>query len=270
MHSFLDKVVLVTGASSGIGRAAAVRVAGLGARVALVARTQSALEEVAAQVGPERALVAPADVTDPEACRLAVERTVARFGRLDILLCCAGISMRAHFEGSDLGAMERVMRVNFFGTLYPTYQALPHVKAARGSLVAVSSLVGKRGCPTYSIYSASKFAVQGLYESLRLELAPAGVHVGIVSPGHVGTPLRDRVLGPDGKPWAQPLPIPFRLWPVEACVDRIVRLLVQRKAEELFPAIVRPLLAVDQIIGTWLGDRWLIRRFARAPLPDQS
>jgi short-subunit dehydrogenase len=162
------------------------------------------------------------------------------------------------------------MHVNFFGTMYTTWHALPHVRKTQGSLVAISSLVGKRGTPTYSIYSASKFAVQGLYESLRLELAPEGVHVGIVSPGHVGTPLRDHIQGPDGEPWPTPPPSPFRVWPVETCVDRIVRLIVQRRAEELLPGIVRPLLAIDNIVGTWLGDRWLRRRFSRAPLPDQS
>src|SRR5262249_54955945 len=150
------------------------------------------------------ALVLPTDVTDAEQCRRAVERAVEHHGRLDVLICSAGLSMRSAFEGACLEAMERVMQVNFFGTMYTTYHAVGHIRATRGSLVAISSVVGKRGTPTYASYAASKFAVQGLYESLRLELAPAGVHVGVVSPGHVGTALRDRVLGPDGKPWPHP------------------------------------------------------------------
>jgi NAD(P)-dependent dehydrogenase (short-subunit alcohol dehydrogenase family) len=217
--------------------------------------------------GGGEAVATPADVTDSEQCRLAVERTVDEFGRLDVLLCSAGVSMRAYFEGSALSAMEEVMRVNFFGTLYATHHALPHVKAACGSLVAVSSLVGKRGCPTYSIYSASKSAVQGLYESLRQELKPAGVHVGILSPGHVETPLRHRVRGPDGNPWPAPPPTPFRVWPLSACVERIERLLLLRKAEEVLPAFVPPMLALEQLAGSWLGDRLIARRFAKAPLP---
>jgi NAD(P)-dependent dehydrogenase (short-subunit alcohol dehydrogenase family) len=271
MNPLSHKVALITGASSGIGRATALRLAGLGVRVALAARTVSALHDVAAEIRQAggQALVLPTDVTDPVQCRCAVERTVEQHGRLDLLICSAGISMRSPFEGACLEAMQRVMHVNFFGTMYATYHAIPHVKAAGGSLVAISSLVGKRGTPTYAIYGASKFAVQGLYESLRLELAPAGVHVGVVSPGHVGTELRERVLGPDGKPWPQQPPVPFRVWPVEACVDCIIRLIVQRKAEVLLPPIVRPLLALDHIIGTWLGDRWLSRRIRRAPLPEQ-
>src|SRR5204862_881967 len=154
---------------------------------------------------------------------------------LDVVVCSAGVSMRAYFAGSDLASLEDVMRVNFFGTLYTTYFAVPHVKRSRGSLVAISSLTGKRGIPSYAVYGASKFAVQGLYESLRLELGRDGVHVGVVSPGFVDTPLRERVLGPDGQPWAQPPPPPFRVWPVARCVDRIVGLIVRRKAQALLP-----------------------------------
>jgi hypothetical protein len=94
-----------------------------------------------------------------------------------------------------------------------------------------------------------------------LELAPAGVHVGVISPGFVDTPLRERVLGPDGKTWDQPPKPPFRIWPVEKCVDRIVRLILRRRREALLPGFVRPLLALDEAVGGWLGDWFLGRRF---------
>src|SRR5262249_38221862 len=178
---------------------------------------------------------------------------------LDVLLCSAGLSMRAYFEGSNLEAMERVMRVNFFGTLYATHFALPHVKRRKGSPVALSSLTGKRGVPSYALYGASKFAVQGRSEALRLELKREGVHVGVVAPGFVDTPLRANVLGPDGKPWPEPPPPPFRIWPVEKVVDRIVRLIVKRRAEALLPGFVGPLLWLDQIVWKAIGNavlRW--------------
>jgi NAD(P)-dependent dehydrogenase (short-subunit alcohol dehydrogenase family) len=271
-HPLRDKVVLITGGSSGIGRATALRLAHHGARVALAARNALTLAEVAreAKVLGGEVLAVPTDVTDPEQCRRAVESTVKRFGQLDVLLCSAGVSMRSQFEETELDAAGQVMQVNFFGTLYATHFALPHVKQARGSLVAISSLVGKRGTPTYSIYGASKFAVQGLYESLRLELAPEGVHVGIVSPGHVDTPLRERVLGPDGRPWDDPPTPPFRVRPVEVIVDRILDLIVRRRAEALIPPVVRVLFAVENVVGTWLGDRWLRKRFDRAARLDQA
>src|SRR5262245_38329071 len=263
MHSLSGKVVLITGGSSGIGRATALRLAGHGARVAVAARNVEALEQVRREAEGQgtEAIAVPTDVTDAEQCRGAVDAAVDRFGRLDVLICSAGLSMRAYFEGSNLEALERVMRVNFFGTLYTTYHALPHVKKTRGSLVAISSLTGKRGIPSYGIYGASKFAIQGLYESLHLELGRDGVHVGVVSPAFVDTPLRDNVLGPNGQPWAEPPPPPFRVWPVEKVVDRIVRLIVKRKREALMPWFTGPLMLMDQLLGRRIGNYLLARKF---------
>jgi NAD(P)-dependent dehydrogenase (short-subunit alcohol dehydrogenase family) len=263
MHPLHGKVAFITGASSGIGRATALRLASFGCRIALAARNRQALEEVGRGVkdlGGE-ALLLPTDVTEAEQVQRAVQTTVERLGGLDILLCSAGLSLRAYFAGTNLAAMEQVVRVNFFGTLYATHFALPHVKRRRGSLVAISSLTGKRGVPSYAVYGATKFAIQGLYESLRVELRRDGVHVGVVSPGFVDTPLRTNVLGPDGKPWPEPPPPPFRIWPVKKCVDRIVRVIVERRAEALLPAFTGPLLGVEHYIGSWLGDAILAWRF---------
>lgn len=256
MQRLAGKVVLVTGGSSGIGRGTAVRLAGLGCRVAVAARNAAALDEVVREIAGHGgdAVAIPTDVSDAEQCRHAVENTVARFGQLDILLCSAGLSMRAYFEGTDLAAMERVLRINLFGVLYCTHFALPHVKKQRGSLVALSSLTGRRGTPSYAVYGASKFAVQGLYDALRLELKRDGVHVGVVSPGFVDTPLRSSVLGPDGKPWPTPPQPPFRVWPVDKCVDKVVRLIEKRRTKALLPAFVGPLLALDPFVGNMVGD----------------
>jgi NAD(P)-dependent dehydrogenase (short-subunit alcohol dehydrogenase family) len=263
MHALHDKVILITGASSGIGRASALRLAGHGARIAVAARNKETLDEVVASVrhsGTEM-LNVPVDVTQAEQCRQAVETTVAHFGRLDVLICSAGLSMRTYFEDSDLAAMERVMQVNFWGTLYCTYYAVPHVKRARGSLVAISSLTGRRGIPSYAVYGASKFAVQGLYESLRLELGRDGVHVGVVSPSFVDTPLRQRVLGSNGQPWVTPPSLPLPAFPVDKCVDLIVRLIVKRRAQAVLPWRSGVFLKLEQILGPWIGDRILSAKF---------
>jgi NAD(P)-dependent dehydrogenase (short-subunit alcohol dehydrogenase family) len=275
MSALKGKVALITGGSSGIGRVTALRLARHGMRVALAARTAETLEQAAAEVravGGE-ALAVPTDVTDEAQCRRAVEATVICFGQLDLLLCCAGVSMRADFAASDLAALEQVLRVNFLGTLYPTYHAIPAVKQTRGSLVAISSLTGKRGIPTYAMYSASKFAVQGLYESLRVELAPDGVHVGVYSPAFVDTPLRFRVLGADGKPSTAAPASNFRLWPVEKCVDALVNLIVRRKRQATLPWFIGPIMALDDLTNGWAGDRYLGRKFyrgGRRPASDQS
>jgi dehydrogenase/reductase SDR family member 7B len=195
--------------------------------------------------------------------RHAVDATIEAFGQLDLLLCSAGLSMRAYFDTSRLEALERVMRVNFFGTLYATHFALPHVKKTRGSLVAISSLAGKRGIPSYAVYGASKFAVSGLYEALRMELARDGVHVGVVAPAFVDTPLRENVLGADGEPWPVPPPPPFRVWPVEKCVERIVHLIVQRRRQALLPWFAGPLILADAVLGQAPGDRLLAWKFPR-------
>jgi short-subunit dehydrogenase len=256
--------VLVTGASSGIGEATALRLAKLGCQLALAARTQETLEEVRRQCEAlgVRAIAMPTDVADAEQCRRAVEQTVATFGRLDVAIACAGLSMRAYFDGSSLEAMERVMRVNFFGTLYLTHFALPHIKRTKGSLVAISSLAGKRATPAYALYGASKFAIHGFYESLHIELKHDGVHVGVVAPAFVDTPLRLRALGADGLPATERPPDQFRVWPVEACVDCIIDVIVKRKREALLPWFAAPLLIIDQILDRRLGDRILDRRFA--------
>jgi NAD(P)-dependent dehydrogenase (short-subunit alcohol dehydrogenase family) len=265
MHSLKDKVVLITGASSGIGRATALRLAGAGARLALVARTEADLEAVAVEARSlgVPALVLPTDVADADQCRRAVEATVTTLGGVDVLLNCAGVSMQAPFADCDLAAMEKVIRVNFFGTLYMTHHALPHVSQRQGSLVAISSLTGHRGIPGYAAYGASKFAVHGLYESLRVELADQGVHVGVLAPGFVATPLRDHVLGADGTIRKTPATTPFRVWPLERCVDLVVRMLVRRQREALLPAFVRPLLAFDVLTNGRVGDGWLRGRFRR-------
>ena len=263
MDLFRGKTILITGASSGIGRAAAVRFASYGARVVLAARTQSVLEEIAAGIALKGGEACPivTDVSDPAQCERAVAVAVEKFGGIDVLICSAGLSLRGYFDGTNLEVLERVMRVNFFGTLYCTHHALPHVKQQRGSLIAVSSLSGKRGIPSYALYGASKSAVHSLYDSLRLELAPAGVHVGVLAPAYVDTPLRTNVLGPDGHPWPnQPEP-PFRIWPVEKCVDRLVKLIVKRKAEALLPAFTGPLIVLDKVLGSRIGDALLRYNF---------
>jgi NAD(P)-dependent dehydrogenase (short-subunit alcohol dehydrogenase family) len=231
----------------------------------LASRNQTALDEVAGQITASggQARVVPTDVSDSALCQRAVAAAVDSYGGLDILLCSAGLSLRGYFEGTNLDVLERVMRVNFFGTLNCTHFALPHIKERRGSLVAISSLTGKRGIPSYALYGASKAAVSGLYESLRLELAPAGVHVGVLAPAYVDTPLRDNVLGPDGKPWPNQPPPPFRIWPVEKCVDRLVNLIVKRKSQALLPAFTGPLLVVDRMLGSCVGDALLRYNFPR-------
>jgi NAD(P)-dependent dehydrogenase (short-subunit alcohol dehydrogenase family) len=191
---FRGLAVVVTGASGGIGRAMARQLAEQGAWVALAARSAGELEAAAAEcraagaAAGGRAVAVPTDVAVEAECARLVARAVAEFGRLDALVCNAGVSMWARFDAlGDLRGIERIMQVNYFGAVYCVRAALPHLKRSRGRIVAVSSLAGQDGVPTRTGYAASKHAMQGFFDSLRIELADDGVSVTVVCPGFVAT-----------------------------------------------------------------------------------
>jgi short-subunit dehydrogenase len=203
MAVYAGKVIVVTGASSGIGKALCRALAPQRPRLVLAARDEAALQAVAAACAQDGAetLVVPADVTSPEACRGLVARTVERFSALDVLVNNAGIGMIARFdELEDLTVYERLMRVNYLGCVYLTHAALPHLKRSRGQIVTVASVAGLTGVPTRTGYSASKHAVFGFFDSLRIELADTGVSVTMIAPDFVVSDIHNRAIGPDGKP----------------------------------------------------------------------
>ncbi len=219
---FTDKVVVITGASSGIGRELACQLAAQGAKLALAARNVERLKAVRVECEKRggQAIAVPTDVTEQAQCESLMMKTVETFGGIDILVNNAGISMWARFEDvTDLSIFEQIMRVNYLGSLYCTYYALPHLKASRGQIVAVSSLTGKTGVPLRSGYAASKHAVVGFFDSLRIELADDGVDVTIIYPGFVATETRKRAFGPDGKPLGESPVREKEIMTVEECVD---------------------------------------------------
>ena len=199
------RVAVITGASSGIGQQLAYDLSDRGVKVALAARSTDALDAVAAEckkrLGDEQGAIAVAtDVTDPEACRALMDQTVADLGRIDILVANAGISMWARFdEIEDLSIFERIMRVNYLGAVYCSRFAYGQILQNKGLFVAVSSLTGIVGVPTRTAYAASKHAMQGFFDSLRIEVRNTGAEVLVISPGFVATPVRERALGADGQ-----------------------------------------------------------------------
>ena len=196
-------VALVTGASAGIGEEIALQLAGRGCRLALAARGADALERVAERCRQRggRAQAFPTDVADEDACRAFVDQAVGAFGRVDALVNNAGVSMWARFdEMDDLEPLRQIMRVNYFGAVYCTHAALPHLKTSRGRIVNVASLTGKTGVPTRTGYAASKHAMAGFFDSLRIELRGTGVSVTTAFPGFVATGVRRHAYGADGVP----------------------------------------------------------------------
>jgi short-subunit dehydrogenase len=202
MDTFTGKTVLITGASTGIGRALALELARSGARLALNARDAVRLGATAAECAAHGAQVlsVPGDVAVAADCRTAVARTVERFGALDVLVNNAGMTMWARFDQlADLEGLERLLAVNYLGAVRVTAAALPYLKSARGLIVAVASLAGLTGVPERTGYAASKHAMVGFFESLRIELRASGVGVTIVAPDFVRSELHKGALGADGR-----------------------------------------------------------------------
>jgi short-subunit dehydrogenase len=233
--AFQGNVVIITGASSGIGRELAYQLADQGAYLSLGARDQPRLQAVAAQCQARggRVIITPTDVTDQAQCQNLVEKTVQEFGRIDTLVNNAGISMRALFEDlQDLSILERLMQVNYFGSVYCTHYALPYLKETKGRIVVVASLTAINGVPTRIGYAASKHAVKGFFDSLRIELADSGVTVTISYPDLVATEKRQRALGSDGQPIGDSPLNEHKVMGVERCVQLLVKAMEQRKRED--------------------------------------
>lgn len=199
-------VVLITGASDGIGAELARQLAtteGRDLRLVLAARNADKLESVAqaCRVHGCDVLVRPTDVGDEAQCRGLIADTVSRFGRLDTLVNNAGMSAHALLEEvTDLQWYQDLMRINLWGSVWCTHAALPHLKASRGRIVAVSSLAGLVGVPGRTAYSSTKFAMNGFFEALRVELVPHGVSVTLAHPGVVATDIRYRGFNAQGQP----------------------------------------------------------------------
>jgi short-subunit dehydrogenase len=247
------QVILITGASSGIGAELAKQFSADGAKVVLVARSQDKLHQVASEC-PGETLVVPTDITDLEACKMMVAQAVERFGKLDVLVNNAGISMRAPFEAvQDLSIFEKLIEVNYLGSVYATHAALPHLKASKGQIVAISSLAGKTGVPFRSGYAASKHAVQGFFDTLRIELAGSGVDVTIISPSFVNTD-RSGVLGADGQPVGEAANQRRNLMPVEEAAAQI-KAAIESRRRELLMGKMSKLLMLGKLIAPGLVDQ---------------
>lgn len=260
--SMQAKTIIITGASFGIGAELAVALASRGANLVLAARSEESLGEVKqrCEKAGAKAITVATDVTDPEACRRMVERAVEAFGGIDMLVNNAGTSMWARFEEiTDLTLYERLMRVNYLGAVYCTHYALPHIKARKGLLVAVSSLTGKTGVPLRTAYAASKHAMQGFFDSLRVELLGTGVDVLVVSPGFVATDIRARALGPDGKPVLESKRDEERgTMDVHTCVAQIVRA-IERRDRELVMTAQGKVGMFLKLVAPGLVDRMALR-----------
>ena len=195
-----DKVVIITGASSGIGLACALKFYKEGAQVVMTARNKEKLLERTKIFEKEntRVLVIACDVSNEDDCKGMIDQTIKEFGKIDVLINNAGISMRAIFNSLDLKVIKSVMQTNFWGTVYCTKYALPYLLQTKGSVVGISSVAGKKGLPGRTGYSASKFAIEGFLESLRTENLNNDLHVLVACPGFTASNIRNTALNAEG------------------------------------------------------------------------
>ena len=191
-----DKVVVITGASSGIGRALAIEFASRGAKLVIAARSEARLVEAKDDVKKTGAevIAVPTDVSNEVDCKYLIQRAIDKFGGIDVMINNAGISMRALFTSTDLSVLKQLMDINFWGTVYCSKYALPYLLESKGSLVGVSSIAGYKGLPGRTGYSASKFAMHGFLETLRIENMKKGLHVLIACPGFTASNIRNTAL----------------------------------------------------------------------------
>ena len=196
-----NKVVVISGASSGIGKACAWHFAKNGSKVVLAARSEEKLKAIGKEmmIAGYEILTVRADVSNEEDCQNLISETINKYKVIDVLINNAGISMRATLEEMDLSVMKKVMDINFFGTVFCTKYALPFILKSKGSIVGVSSIAGYKGLPARTAYSASKFAMQGFLESLRIENLKKGLHVLIACPGFTASNIRNAALSKDGE-----------------------------------------------------------------------
>jgi dehydrogenase/reductase SDR family protein 7B len=194
-------VVLITGGTSGIGRACALEFGRAGARIVITGRDTAKLADTAIKLAAAKVeyRTVQGDVGILDDATRAVADTIAAFGRLDVLINNAGLSMRAKFADVDVKVLEQLMQTNFFGTVYTTKAALPYLLASKGTIVGISSIAGYRGLPGRTGYSASKFAMNGFLESLRTELLPQGVNVLTAAPGFTASNIRHTALLANGQ-----------------------------------------------------------------------
>lgn len=197
-----DKVVIITGASSGIGKSLAFEFARRGANLVLGARQYVTLCQLGEELESEfkiKAVAVACDVSIEEDCAALIKQALTTFGRIDVLINNAGISMRALFNDVDIDVLKTLMDVNFWGTVYCTNYALPEILKTKGSVVGVSSIAGYKGLPGRSGYSASKFAMNGFLDSLRVENLKTGVHVMTACPGFTASNIRNTALNKEGE-----------------------------------------------------------------------
>ena len=261
-ESMKNKSIIITGGSSGIGKALAARFLREGANVAISGRNldnlNATLTELKSLGG--KLIGIQADASKKEDAAKLIQETVAAFGTVDVLINNAGISMRALFKDVKIEVLEELMQVNFWGTVYATKEALPHILKNKGSIVGISSIAGYRGLPARTGYSASKFAMQGFLESLRTELLESGTNVLTVCPGFTSSNIRNTALAADGKQQGDSPLEEGKIMSAEEVADRIYSAVINRKRTVVMTTQGKLTVFLNKLFPGWM-DGMVLKHF---------
>ena len=261
---FDNKVILISGASSGIGKALAEQLLAQGARVGVCARNREKLQQAFPGADSEKLLVQQADVSLAADCEAFVQSALQRWGKIDGVINNAGISMRALFEDLDTQVLHELMNINFWGTVYLTKAALPHLRTQKGIIVGVSSIAGYRGLPARTGYSASKFAMQGFLEALRTELLHTGTHVMWVSPGFTASNIRNTALNASGNAQTETPLKEEKLMSAELCAQHILNAMNRRKRTLVLTGQGKMAVWLNKLIPAFV-DKQVYKLFLKEP-----
>jgi short-subunit dehydrogenase len=260
-----NKVVIITGASSGIGKALAEVYASKGWKLVLAARRLERLKEFEAKFTDVEILSVKTDVTVESDCKNLIDMAIQKYGRIDVLINNAGISMRAGTIEVDMEVLRKVMDVNFWGTVYCTKFALPYLLASKGSLVGVMSVGGYVGLPARSGYSASKFAMRGFLDSVRVEHRRSGLHVLVAAPGFTASDLRKSALVADGRQQGETPRNESKMMSAEWCAFRIYTAVKRRQRKLILTFWEGKATVLVAKLWADLVDGFIYRTFAKEP-----
>ncbi|MBC8052270.1 MAG: SDR family oxidoreductase [Sphingobacteriaceae bacterium] len=267
--SLKNKTVIITGASSGIGKACAEEFARQGANLVLGARQYVTLCEITESLESRygiKAIAVQCDVAKEDECMFLIKQALVAFNRIDVLINNAGISMRALFNDLDLVVIKNLMDVNFWGTVYCTKYALPELLKNKGSVVGVSSIAGYRGLPGRTGYSASKFAMNGFLEALRVENLKTGLHVMIAAPGFTASNIRNTALAKDGASQGETSMDEGKMMTADVVAKIIVNGVIERKRTLIMTAQGKLAVLMNKLLPAWV-DKKVFELFAKEKDP---
>jgi short-subunit dehydrogenase len=260
-----NKVVIITGASSGIGKALAIKYASEGFNLVLAARRLDRLQELEKQLNNVEVLSVKTDVAKEEDCKNLIEKAVEKFGKINILINNAGISMRAAFIDVETDVLRRLMDVNYWGTVYCTKFALPYILKEKGSIVGVISTGGYIGLPGRTGYSGSKFAVRGFLDTVRIEYLRAGLHVLVAAPGFTASEIRKTALIKDGSQQGETPRNESKMMSAERCASIMYRAIKQRRRKMIISLWDGKFIVLVAKLWAWLADQVMYSFFKNEP-----